>query len=212
MVAACADIVSDHHTFKTNLVLVLRTESRQNTWVTKPRHSKVLTTREVAKLSGIPITTINTWVSRKLCRPSVMGSAGSRVERYWHPRDVVVLKTIRTLRKAGCSMTLLRRVDKLVRDQWDNGQSDASLIFDGHDILFVDTEKRLISAGKEPGQALFEMPELTMRAPIGSWIETVRPLGNEVDLVAERTRRGNIKRRRDELSEIAATQGHRVSG
>jgi DNA-binding transcriptional MerR regulator len=159
------------------------------------RDARALDTREVSDLTGVPISTLNGWVKAKLCRPSVLGPAGHRVSRYWHPRDVVVVRTIRALRNAGCEMSLIKRVGRLVEDEWSRPGDARALMYDGNDIYFIDeVDERLVSGGRNPGQALFPLSIHIAALPLDIWIDRVKDVGKEIDLTEERKRRRQLAR------------------
>ena len=141
---------------------------------------KALTTRDIADLTGVPISTLNHWVKSKLCKPSVLGPAGNRVTRFWNAHDLIVVMSIRALRSVGCPMQLLKRVDKLVEEQWELTASTASIFYDGYDVYLVDEfDNRPVSGGRSPGQALFPLATQTVAVPVGIWIDSARELGND---------------------------------
>ena len=160
---------------------------------------KALTTRDVSDLTHVPISTLNSWVKGNHCRPSLLGPAGQRVTRYWHGRDVVVVQAIRTLRNAGCPMQLLKKVKKLVANEWELASANHSLVYDGNDLLILDSsDSRLISGGRSPGQGLFPLTVHVATIPISSWIQVARGLGEDVDLSLERKRRRERNKKRAE--------------
>jgi len=156
-----------------------------------------LHTAAVSDASGVPISTLNHWVAQGLCKPSVLGPAGNRITRYWHPRDLVIVQAVRALRLAGCSLRNVRKVQHLLEEQWDTNLADSVLLYDGRDVLIVrDASDRIVSAVREPGQGIFELALSVTTLPIGAWIERAIARSAEVDVAAEAARRARGARRR----------------
>jgi len=132
-----------------------------------------LDTRAVSSLSGVPLSTLNYWVAKGLCSPTVLGSAGHRYERYWAPKDLLAVQVIKSLRGAGCSMQKVRLVGRLLEKHWEIGLTGKTLLYDGRDVMIVDEDRdAILSAIKEPGQAVFKSTVMFVRVPLGVWART----------------------------------------
>jgi len=158
-----------------------------------------LDTGAVSKLSGVPISTLNYWVSLRLCRPSLLGPAGHRLARYWSAQDLLTVRVVRALRASGCSLQKVRRAKQLVEAGWAAGFESTSLIYDGEDVLIVtDPHDRVISAIKEPGQGMFESMLTVVNLPLGMWAQAAKDAAakSPIDLAAVRAHRRLVDRSR----------------
>jgi len=104
--------------FKTIAVIDLNSYDHHMVKVVREEKVLALQSAAVSAMSGVPLSTLNHWVAQGLCRPSVLGPAGNRVTRYWHPRDLVVVQSIRALRLSGCSFQTVRKVQHLLEKHW----------------------------------------------------------------------------------------------
>lgn len=145
------------------------------------------TTRQVCELVGVPSSTLNSWASGDdpLVEASLLGSEGKRNDRYWSVRDVVMVRTIKVLRQAGCPMQQLRRASALVRDVWGGDLSGLGLYWDGGDLVSVDEWGTIESLVRHPGQQML----FIVAIPLLEWRDAAEPLAAEIDLEAIRTRR-----------------------
>lgn len=161
--------------------------------MTRPGHHQrtiALQTADVVRISGVPTSTLNHWVASGLCKPSVLGPAGHRVSRYWHPRDLVIVQVIRSLRSIGCSLKNVRKIQHLLEEHWDSDLGTSVLLYDGMDVLIVDdAPARIVSAVKEPGQGIFQLELTVATLPLGKWVTRAVDQATEIDITLERARR-----------------------
>ena len=114
---------------------------------------KAFSTPTVSKLTGIPTATLNHWVVTKLIKPSVRGPAGRRATRYWSITDLIQVRAIRALRKAGCPLQQLKKVRKLL-DGCGDDFANRRLVWTGYDILVLTDTGGAESALRHPGQGI----------------------------------------------------------
>lgn len=152
----------------------------------------------------MPASTLDYWVKTRLVRPSLRQSEGHRVERWWSIEDVVVVLTIRALRRMGASLAEVRRAEKHLRE-WGRSFADTQAYWDGTDIVVMDENGAPASAVRWPGQfVLFES-----RLPLGAWeaAARARPEAKVVDLEAFRNaRRERRKQQRERRALLAQRQ------
>lgn len=173
----------------------------------RPVSSEVvgLATPEVVSLCGVPASTLADWIRRGLCEPSLVGSDGrQRATRYWSVRDVVVVRTIRTLRQAGCPLRVLTQAAETLATTWKQGLNDSVLWWDGADVLTLTPAGEVISLVTRQGQGVFSMAAVVnVSCPVGTWERELAAsvAGREPLPVAEiRARREEARRRRAESS------------
>ena len=154
--------------------------------------ARAIDTGTVVRMVGVPVSTLNHWVAKGLCRPSVLGPAGHRVARLWHPRDVVVVRAIKALRQAGCSLQAISKVQGLLIRHWGQDLDSSVLYFNGTDVQIVDdAEQRVISLMREPGQGVFNASIQALTLPLGAWVAEANHWADEniIDISRERRKR-----------------------
>jgi DNA-binding transcriptional MerR regulator len=131
---------------------------------------EALDTPMVCRLAGMRPATLDYWARTGLVTPSVRGSAGRRVPRLWSVRDATVVRALKALRDAGCSLQRLRKARKVLETGWSSAAADTVLYWDGHDVLAVMPRGELLSTIGAPGQLVFHVVAL----PIGPWADEGR--------------------------------------
>lgn len=149
-----------------------------------------LSTQTVSRLAGVPSSTLDYWVRLKLVRPSVRPPDGRRVARYWSVQDLVVVRTIRTLRDAGCSLQGVRKVKAVIEDQWQEDLSSVHVYWDGSDVRAVKDWNRVISLLDRPNQEVLHL----VSVPVEAWASEATDAAEEIDLAEIRERRKKRKR------------------
>jgi hypothetical protein len=126
-----------------------------------------LDTSSVAALAGVNRSTLDYWVRTGLVAPSLRDSPGRRRTRLWTVSDAVVVRAVAHLRLAGCPLQQVRRARSAIEDRFGRFGADATLVWNGSDVLKVDHEGRVESILRYPGQQVFRPVAL----PIGVWQE-----------------------------------------
>jgi DNA-binding transcriptional MerR regulator len=147
-----------------------------------------LATQRVSQLAGVPVSTLDYWVRQGLVKPSVRSSEGRRVTRYWSVRDLVIVRTVRTLREAGCSLQGVRKVKSLIEREWRGDLSSVNVYWDGSDVRAVSDWDQLTSMLHRPNQEVLHL----VAVPLEAWASEAAALAEEIDLDVMRQR----KRRR----------------
>jgi hypothetical protein len=138
--------------------------------VTKSRVVSCLDTARVASLAGVNRSTLDYWIRTGLVEPSLRSFPGRRRTRLWTIQDAVVVRAIAVLRLAGCPLQQVRRARARIEATWGRVGADATLAWDGSDILRVDREGAVESLLKYPGQQVFRPVAL----PIALWHRETR--------------------------------------
>lgn len=154
-----------------------------------------ISTPTLLSLVGIPPTTLNYWISRGFCTPSLDTGAGNRSTRYWTVRDVLVIRAIKSLRDAGCSLQNIARVDMLLTEAWGAGLAETVLVYDGRDVL-IEREKTLISLLTSHGQGVFAEVLTFVALPLHTWAVDAEKRGELVDVEEIRARRAGRRNQR----------------
>lgn len=154
-----------------------------------------MATPEVVALCGVPASTLASWVARGLCQPSLADSGGRRrATQYWSVRDIVMVRTIRTLRDAGCPLAVLEKASEVLRDDWDADLANAVLWWDGADIVTVTPAGDVVSLVTQHGQGVFaDVAVVYVSCPIAAWSQQIDGLLQSRPLIPV----GEIQQRRE---------------
>jgi DNA-binding transcriptional MerR regulator len=142
-----------------------------------------LETPEVLRLTGLPYSTLDYWVRTGLVTPSVRASSGKRRTRRWSVRDVVCVRAIQELRRAGASVHMLAKARDELQEHWSDSLTGQLLVWDGRDVLMVDAWENVVSLVRHPGQAALQLVAL----PVAAYAA-------EVANLAEVARRPDVRR------------------
>lgn len=135
-----------------------------------------VTTPVVCRLAVIRPSTLDYWARTNLVKASIRGSSGRRVTRLWSVCDVVVVRAMKALRDAGCSLQRLRKARRLIERELGDQSSEAVLYWDGHDVLALLPAGELMSTIRAPGQLALHIVAL----PLMTWLEDARAHAIEV--------------------------------
>jgi|SRR5664279_4186808 len=124
-----------------------------------------LDTAAVAGLARVNRSTLDYWVRTGLVAPSLRDSPGRRRTRLWTVADAVVVRAVAHLRLSGCPLQQVRKAREAIEDDFGRFGADATLAWNGSDILKVDHEGAVESILRYPGQQVFRPVAL----PIGAW-------------------------------------------
>jgi DNA-binding transcriptional MerR regulator len=113
------------------------------------------TPRQVTRITGVPYSTLNLWAKNGLLGPSIASAEGSRSERIYSFTDLVALKIVLELRKAGVTTQSLKKVIDFLRSKEGCGVpfAEARLVVSGRDVILVKSKSELVSALQSPGQS-----------------------------------------------------------
>ena len=154
-----------------------------------------LDTPTLLKLLRIAPSKLNYWVGRGFCHRTLDTGSGRRATRYWTVEELVILRSIKALREAGCSLQLIARAEDRLRSSFNAGLANAILYYDGRDI-FVDDQGTIISLVQQAGQATFTEALRIAAFPLRPWVEEGERSAELVDIAAIRNRRELIRAKR----------------
>jgi len=147
-------------------------------------------TPEVLKLCGVSPSTLANWIKADLCRPSILGQDGQRAVRYWSVQDVVTVRTIKALRDAGCSLGTVRKVAAALDAGWNATMADSVLLWDGRDVLTMDTAGNVVSVIRRTGQSMIRQTVMQLTTfPLGAWVQEAESRATPVDVEQIREQR-----------------------
>jgi DNA-binding transcriptional MerR regulator len=110
---------------------------------------------QAAALAQISYRQLDCWARRRLVEPSLAAATGQGSRRRYSFADVVALRTVAELQRAGVSLQALRQVVEELR-RLDAGVSLATvrLVVDGNDVLLLNDQAEVLSMLARPGQAV----------------------------------------------------------
>lgn len=103
--------------------------------------------RLVAKVVGVPYSTLDYWARTKFITPSIQDAEGRGSRRLYSFRDVVALRVAKRLRDEGISLRRLRKVVSFLEQHFpeiESGLAMAVLVSDGKRVFLVESDQRLI--------------------------------------------------------------------
>lgn len=154
-----------------------------------------LDTPTLLALLKIPASTLNYWVEKGFCTPSLDVGSGRRATRYWTVEDLVVLRSIKELRAAGCSLQLIAKIERRLRESFDRDLANAVLYYNGQDV-FIEDAGAVMSLIREAGQAVFAETLQITAFRLRPWLEAGRAQASLVDIDRVRERRENTRAKR----------------
>jgi len=110
---------------------------------------------QAAALAQISYRKLDYWTRKNLAVPSLAAAAGQGTRRRYSFADVVALRTVAELHRAGVSLQALGQVVEQLR-RLEDGVSlhTARLVVDGNDVLLLNDQAEILSMLARPGQAV----------------------------------------------------------
>jgi DNA-binding transcriptional MerR regulator len=100
--------------------------------------------KRAAEIVGITYRQLDYWARTDLVRPSVSDAAGSGSRRAYSYRDLLELKTIKTLLDAGIRLESVREVFRYLREELGEDVASANLVISGSQAVLVREGDELI--------------------------------------------------------------------
>lgn len=127
------------------------------------KNTPALTTEAVARVAGVNLFTLHSWVKSGRVTPSIAGRRGRRNPLLWSVHDAVQVRTIADLRRAGVSAQKLRKVQDTLAARGESFASVRLLVADG--VVHLVDPDGIAEAVLEPGQTVLPpVPEAQVRA------------------------------------------------
>jgi DNA-binding transcriptional MerR regulator len=126
-----------------------------------------LDTAAVCDLCDLNRSTLDYWVRTGLVTPSLRAEPGRRRTRLWTVQDATVVRMVTELRRSGCSLRRIRLASQRLEEEWAGLQSDTVLVWNGVDILLLNSLGSVESLLQHPKQQVLRLVAL----PVGSWAD-----------------------------------------
>lgn len=156
---------------------------------------RALDTPSVCRFVALAPATLDYWIRSGLVTPSIRPSSGRRVPRLWAVEDVVLVRSIKALREAGCPLQKVREVKALLDTRWSESLRDYVLYWDGGDVVGLDRWGNLRSLLSKPSQQMLHV----LAIPIDRWrdeADSVARVLSDADLSAPSSRTSRTATRR----------------
>lgn len=115
---------------------------------------RTFTTGEAARFSGIPHRTVDYWSKIGLVVPTVADTTGSGVTRRYDFADLLALRLVKELRRAGISIQALRSAVKQIRGV-KNPFAECRLLAIGRTVVWIEDRNNIVDVYKKVGQQSF---------------------------------------------------------
>lgn len=129
------------------------------------------TAGQAVRVSGVPYQRLDYWARSGFAPPGLRKATGKGTDRRYSFKDLVALRVADELRKQGVSLQKLRKVVRFLRQYQGPEATLAStrLVVSGDDVFIRESDEQVVSALKEPGQAV-----LAFVVNLGAIAEAVR--------------------------------------
>ena len=109
---------------------------------------------DVCRLVGISYRQLDYWARTGLVSPSVRVAGGSGTQRLYSFRDLVLLRTIKSLLDTGLSLQQIRKAVDFLRDRLGTEPTSVTLMSDGTRIFAAESPEEIVDLVKR-GQGVF---------------------------------------------------------
>jgi DNA-binding transcriptional MerR regulator len=109
---------------------------------------------DVCRLVGISYRQLDYWARTGLVSPSVREAGGSGTQRLYSFRDLVLLRTIKSLLVTGLSLQQIRKAVDFLRDRLGTEPTSVTLMSDGTRIFAAESPEEIVDLLKR-GQGVF---------------------------------------------------------
>jgi DNA-binding transcriptional MerR regulator len=142
-------------------------------------------TATAARVTGASVRQVSYWASTRLLRPSGADATGRGSQRRYTFRDLVALKTIRTLRDHKCPLQQIRKAVRYLKSHYpDNPRSDTlsrlTLLTDGKSVYMLTDEREIMEVVTKQhvwsvalGKLILETEHQVQAMP-SEWIQKIR--------------------------------------
>lgn len=144
-----------------------------------------ISTQAIVRNLGVAPSTLDYWISKGLCGPSLVAGRGQRFQRFWSISDVVVVRVIKRLRESGATLQQVRRVQAELEQRWGASLKDSVLVWDGHDMIIVDKRGDVMKLLEQSGQFAIEEALRLVSMPFATWLAETRKWSDVPELDVE---------------------------
>jgi DNA-binding transcriptional MerR regulator len=128
-----------------------------------------------AEIVGITYRQLDYWARTDLVRPSMRDASGSGTRRQYTYRDLLELRTIKTLLDAGIKLESVRKVFGYLRDNLGGDVASASLVIQGNRSVLVQTDGELVDLLRQGQGVLNILPLGSVKSEVDARILEFRP-------------------------------------
>ena len=132
-----------------------------------------------AEIVGITYRQLDYWARTDLVRPSLQDASGSGTRRQYSYRDLLELRTIKTLLDAGIKLESVRRVFSYLRDNLGGEVASASLVIQGNRSVLVRTDGELVDLLRAGQGVLNILPLGSVKDDVDARIVELRPAADD---------------------------------
>ena len=134
---------------------------------------------QAAEIVGITYRQLDYWARTDLVRPSLQDASGSGTRRQYSYRDLLELRTIKTLLDAGIKLESVRRVFSYLRDNLGGEVASASLVIQGNRSVLVRTDGELVDLLRAGQGVLNILPLGSVKDDVDARIVELRPAADD---------------------------------
>lgn len=133
--------------------------------------------QRAAQIVGITYRQLDYWARTDLVRPSMRDANGSGTRRRYSYRDLLELRTIKTLLDAGIKLESVRKVFSFLRDNLGEDVASANLVIQGNRSVLVQTDGELVDLLRSGQGVLNILPLGSVKHDVDARIVELRPAG-----------------------------------
>ncbi len=132
-----------------------------------------------ADIVGITYRQLDYWARTDLVRPSMRDASGSGTRRQYTYRDLLELRTIKTLLDAGIKLESVRKVFGYLRDNLGGDVASASLVIQGNRSVLVQSDGELVDLLRQGQGVLNILPLGSVKSEVDARILEFRPAAGQ---------------------------------
>jgi DNA-binding transcriptional MerR regulator len=128
-----------------------------------------------AQIVGITYRQLDYWARTDLVRPSMQDASGSGTRRMYTYRDLLELRTIKTLLDSGIKLESVRKVFTYLRDNLGEDVASANLVIQGNRSVLVQTDGELVDLLRQGQGVLNILPLGAVKTEVDARILEFHP-------------------------------------
>jgi DNA-binding transcriptional MerR regulator len=128
-----------------------------------------------AEIVGITYRQLDYWARTDLVRPSLQDASGSGTRRQYSYRDLLELRTIKTLLDAGIKLESVRRAFTYLRDTMGEDIASTNLVIQGNRSVLVHSDGELVDLLRQGQGVLNILPLGSVKHDVDAAILELRP-------------------------------------
>jgi len=133
-----------------------------------------------AEIVGITYRQLDYWARTDLVRPSLQDASGSGTRRMYSYRDLLELRTIKTLLDSGIKLESVRKVFSYLRENLGEDVASANLVIQGNRSVLVQTDGELVDLLRQGQGVLNILPLGSVKTEVDARILELHPVAPAV--------------------------------